>query len=71
MWDAGWLAAEDGEGGGLAGLVLQVGEQGGDGVEVEAVDGDDLVAGLEAGAGGGHVGVRASRPGRACSASSG
>ena len=40
---------------GLPAVVLQVGEQRGDGVQLEAVDGDDLVAGLEAGAGGGHV----------------
>src|SRR5579871_328351 len=50
--------AEDHERGGLAGLVLQVGEQGRYGVELEAVDGEDLVLGLEAGADGGHVGLK-------------
>ena len=39
---------------GLAGAVLEVGEQGGDGVEVEAVDGFNLIARLHAGAGGGE-----------------
>ena len=50
--------AEDLEGCGLASLVLQVGEQGGYGVELEAVDGEDLVLGLETGADGGHVGLK-------------
>ena len=34
------LRCDGREGGGLAGLVLQVGEEGGDGVELEAVDGE-------------------------------
>ena len=58
-WESSGAAAQDlhDEDGGLAGLVLQVGEQGGDGVKLEAVDAEDLVVGLEAGAGGGHVGL--------------
>ncbi len=51
--DGGAVAIDD-EGDGFAGAVLEVGEQGGDGVEVEAVDGFDLVTGLDAGAGGGQ-----------------
>ena len=54
--------AQNDEDGGLALLVLQVGEQGGDGVDGEAVDADDLVAGLEAGAVGGPAGYEATRP---------
>ena len=49
--------AQEAEHGGLALLVLQVGEQGWDGADGEAVDADDLVAGFEAGAVGGPPAV--------------
>ena len=51
----GLAVTKDLEGCGLAGLVLQVGEQRLNGVELEAVDGGDLIVGLEACARGGHV----------------
>ena len=44
----GTVAIDD-ERDGLACLLLQIGEERGDGVEAEAVDGEDLVTGLEAG----------------------
>ena len=51
----GLRVAIDGEDGGLAGLILQVGEHRFYRVWVEAVYGEDLVMRLEAGAGGRHV----------------
>ena len=58
VWLVPFARGVDDEIGGLAGLVLQIGEQRGNGVELEAVDGEDLVAGLQAGTGGGHVGLK-------------
>ena len=49
--------ALDDEGRGLAGLILEVGQQRGDGVELDAIDGEDLVVGLEASLSGGHGGL--------------
>ncbi len=50
--------AQDGESGGLAGLVLQVGEQRGDGVELRCRRWLTIWSfGLQAGAGGGHGGL--------------
>jgi len=45
--------AEDGEGGGLTLVVLEIGEESVDGVGGEVIDADELVAGLETGALGG------------------
>src|SRR5205814_3970848 len=50
--------ALDLEGGRLARLILQVTEEGSDGVKVEAVDAEDLVVRVEAGACGGHAGLK-------------
>ena len=52
----GLTVAEDAEGIGGSLVVLEIGEQGVDGVGTQAVDGEELVAGLETGAGGGRVG---------------
>src|SRR5271168_1683851 len=53
----GRSVTKDGEVSGLAGLVLQVGEDGRDGMKLEAVDAEDLVVGLKAGANGWHAGL--------------
>ena len=57
QYGEGVAVALDGEACGLSCAILEVGQEGFDGVQLEAVDGDDLVFGLEAGAGGGGVGV--------------
>ena len=57
VYGEGGVAAADDEVCGFAVGVLEVGDEGGKGAWVEGVDGLDAVSGLEAGAGGRHVGL--------------